>query len=34
MAGTGKSLKPEGLEKSLTPEEMDDLSTFLLKIQD
>jgi putative membrane-bound dehydrogenase-like protein len=34
IAGTGKSLMPEGLEKNITPPEMTDLITFLLKIQD
>ncbi len=34
IASTGKSLMPEGLEKSITPPEMVDLITFLLKIQD
>lgn len=31
---TGKSLMPEGLEKTVTPAEMGDLIAFLLKIQD
>src|SRR5262249_29290515 len=30
---TGKSLMPEGLEKTVTPAEMGDLIAFLLKIQ-
>jgi putative heme-binding domain-containing protein len=34
IAGTGKSLMPEGLEKNITPPEMTDLITFLLKLQD
>jgi putative heme-binding domain-containing protein len=34
IASTGKSLMPEGLEKTITPTEMQDLITFLLKIQD
>ena len=34
IATTGKSLMPEGLEKSIAPAEMVDLITFLLKIQD
>jgi putative membrane-bound dehydrogenase-like protein len=34
VASTGKSLMPEGLEKSVTPQEMTDLIAFLLKIQD
>jgi putative heme-binding domain-containing protein len=34
IANTGKSLMPEGLEKSITPDEMTDLITFLLKLQD
>jgi putative membrane-bound dehydrogenase-like protein len=34
IASTGKSLMPEGLEKTITPAEMKDLITFLLKIQD
>jgi len=34
VAGTGKSLMPEGLEKTVTPEEMADLIAFLLRIQD
>ena len=34
IAGTGKSFMPEGLEKNITPPEMTDLITFLLKIQD
>ena len=34
IVSTGKSLMPEGLEKSITPREMTDLITFLLKIQD
>jgi putative membrane-bound dehydrogenase-like protein len=34
ITGTGKSLMPEGLEKSITPPEMADLITFLLQIQD
>jgi putative membrane-bound dehydrogenase-like protein len=34
IAGTGKSLMPEGLEQSLTPAEMRDLIAFLLQIQD
>jgi putative membrane-bound dehydrogenase-like protein len=34
IASTGKSLMPEGLEKTIAPEEMKDLITFLLKIQD
>jgi putative membrane-bound dehydrogenase-like protein len=34
IASTGKSLMPEGLEKSISPAEMRDVITFLLKIQD
>jgi putative heme-binding domain-containing protein len=34
IASMGKSLMPEGLEKMITPQEMTDLITFLLKIQD
>jgi putative membrane-bound dehydrogenase-like protein len=34
ITSTGKSLMPEGLEKTITPQEMTDLITFLLKIQD
>jgi putative membrane-bound dehydrogenase-like protein len=34
IAGTGKSLMMEGLEKSITPGEMADLIAFLLRIQD
>ena len=34
IASTGKSLMPEGLEKTVTPQEMADLIAFLLKIQD
>jgi putative heme-binding domain-containing protein len=34
IAGTGNSLMPEGLEKSITPGEMADLISFLLRIQD
>jgi putative heme-binding domain-containing protein len=34
IASTGKSLMPEGLEKTVTPGEMKDLITFLLKIQE
>lgn len=34
LASTGKSLMPEGVEKNVTPQEMADLITFLLKIQD
>ncbi|AMV37203.1 PVC-type heme-binding CxxCH protein [Planctomyces sp. SH-PL62] len=34
IAGTGKSLMPEGLETSITPPEMADLIAFLLRIQD
>jgi putative heme-binding domain-containing protein len=34
IASTGKSLMPEGLEKTITPAEMKDLITFLLKLQD
>ena len=31
MAGSGKSLMPEGFEKKITPEEMADLIAFLLR---
>jgi putative heme-binding domain-containing protein len=34
IAGSGKSLMPEGLEKNITQAEMTDLITYLLKIQD
>ncbi|WP_165243804.1 PVC-type heme-binding CxxCH protein [Paludisphaera soli] len=34
IAGTGKSLMPEGLETTVTPTEMADLIAFLLRIQD
>ena len=34
IATTGKSLMPEGLEKTVNPQEMKDLIAFLLKIQD
>jgi putative membrane-bound dehydrogenase-like protein len=34
LASTGKSLMPEALENSVTPQEMTDLIGFLLKIQD
>jgi len=34
IAGTGKSLMPEGLEKSVSPKDMADLIAFLLKIQE
>jgi putative membrane-bound dehydrogenase-like protein len=34
IASTGKSLMPEGLEKTIGPTEMRDLITFLLKIQE
>ena len=34
IASTGKSLMPEGLEKTIPPREMADLITYLLKIQD
>ena len=34
LATTGKSLMPEGLEKTVKPQEMADLIAFLLKIQD
>ena len=34
LTSTGKSLMPEGLEKSVTPSEMADLIAFLLRIQD
>jgi putative heme-binding domain-containing protein len=34
IASTGKSLMTEGLEKAVTPQEMADLITFLLKLQD
>jgi putative heme-binding domain-containing protein len=34
IAATGKSLMPEGLENTITPPEMTDLISFLLKIQD
>jgi putative heme-binding domain-containing protein len=34
IAGTGQSLMPEGLEKTVTPSEMADLIAFLLRIQD
>jgi putative heme-binding domain-containing protein len=34
IRSTGKSLMPEGLEKTVTPAEMKDLIAFLLKIQD
>jgi putative heme-binding domain-containing protein len=34
IAGTGKSLMPEGLENAITPREMADLITFLREIQD
>ena len=31
---TGPMVMPEGIEKTITPQEMTDLITFLLKIQD
>lgn len=34
IASTGKSLMPEGLEKTVNPAEMADLIAFLLRIQD
>lgn len=34
IASTGKSLMPEGLEKTVSPAEMADLISFLLRIQD
>jgi putative membrane-bound dehydrogenase-like protein len=34
IAGTGKSLMPEGLENAITPQEMSDLIAFLLVLQD
>ena len=34
IASTGKSLMPEGLERSLTPGEMADVIAFLLRIQE
>ncbi len=34
IASTGKSLMPEGLEKTVGPQEMADLLAFLLQIQD
>src|SRR5262249_35961655 len=34
IAGSGKSLMPEGLEKNIAASEMTDLITYLLKIQD
>jgi putative heme-binding domain-containing protein len=34
IASTGQSLMPEGLEKTFNPQEMADLVTFLLQIQD
>jgi putative heme-binding domain-containing protein len=34
IASTGKSLMPEGLEKTITPTDMKDLITFLLRIQE
>jgi putative membrane-bound dehydrogenase-like protein len=34
IVSTGKSLMPEGLEKTINPPEMADLITFLLKLQD
>ena len=34
IASTGKSLMPEGLEKTIPPPEMSDLIAFLLRIQD
>jgi putative membrane-bound dehydrogenase-like protein len=34
IAGTGKSLMPEGLEKSVPPKDMADLIAYLLRIQD
>ena len=34
IAGTGKSLMPEGLEKTISPPEMSDLIAFVLSIQD
>lgn len=33
IAGTGKSLMPEGLETKITPDEMADLLSFLLELQ-
>ncbi|MEO6808028.1 MAG: PVC-type heme-binding CxxCH protein, partial [Isosphaeraceae bacterium] len=33
IAGTGKSLMPEGLETKINPDEMADLLTFLLELQ-
>jgi putative heme-binding domain-containing protein len=34
IAGTGKSLMPEGLEKTITVPEMADLITYVLKVED
>ncbi len=34
IRNTGKSLMPEGLEKSVTPAQMADLIAYLLKIQE
>jgi putative membrane-bound dehydrogenase-like protein len=34
IAATGKSFMPEGLEKNITPPELTDLITYLLRIQD
>lgn len=34
ISSTGQSLMPEGLEKTITPEEMADLIAYLLRLQD
>ena len=34
IAGTGKSLMPEGLEDRISPQEMADLIAFLLGVQE